>query len=565
MVTPLQVAGARHLDAQHEVVQVRPVLHRLADRCAVHQHLLGHLGDHQAASVLVPAGLPLVGALALDGAVLVLPDVVVHVAQVHAPVAHLLQVQPGHVHPPCTCLIHTLHVGAGYAHRDAVGVDLHQRQAADLHQALGQQAQQQLPVERDRHGEQRVVEHAELVVAVAVHAVERELQHGALAALLGVLLALLEQIAVDRHEVLAQVRRVELVGDGQVRVVAGDVEVDDDVLVVRLHHHVLQRAVDAAQAEDEREPVDRGREIREDALGLGDRLRLEPVQHPDELGLLERDPQQDGVLQVDHRARGLPRRASIGAEVVAGDAGLLQAQREVLLADLGVVEVQPVLARVLDREVFAEPQHVRGQVVEEPRGLDIVLVVALEHVHLVMGQRGADLEGQVLDGVHAQVELQRLEAGGAGLVVEVVDLVEVDLLHDAVAGLDRVQPAVVIVLALDDGLRLAVQRLRVRLTHLHQGVQDGVVEADVVEACHAGVAISEVAHELDNLPGLVAPLADLEHQLDGCLDVHHRQREDVGERLAVVHPIVHADTSQLLLPSAHEMQGTTSGSSSVVA
>ncbi|OBQ31912.1 MAG: hypothetical protein AN487_23370 [Anabaena sp. CRKS33] len=60
-----------------------------------------------------------------------------------------------------------------------------------------------MPVERNRHGEQRVVEHAEAVVAVAVHAIQSQLEHGAFAALLGILLALLEQVAVDRHELLA--------------------------------------------------------------------------------------------------------------------------------------------------------------------------------------------------------------------------------------------------------------------------------------------------------------------------------------------------------------------------
>ena len=110
-------------------------------------------------------------------------------------------------------------MSARHPHGQAVRVHLDQAQPGDRHQPFGQQAQQQLPVERDAHGEQRVVEDRELVVAVTVDAVQRQLQHGAFSGLLGVLLALLEQVLVDGDELFAEVGRVKPIRDCQVRIV----------------------------------------------------------------------------------------------------------------------------------------------------------------------------------------------------------------------------------------------------------------------------------------------------------------------------------------------------------
>ena len=173
-----EVAAARHLGAKHEVHDVGPLLHGLPDRRILDQHLLGHLGDHERPSVLVPLHVPLVCALALDATTLVLREVVVHVTDEHAPVHRLLEVQPGARLPRCAGHVHEPLVLTGHPHGQAIGVHLDQPQTGDVHQPFGQQAQQQLPVERDAHGEQRVVEHTELIVAVAVDAVQGQLQHG---------------------------------------------------------------------------------------------------------------------------------------------------------------------------------------------------------------------------------------------------------------------------------------------------------------------------------------------------------------------------------------------------
>ena len=162
-------------------------------------------------------------------------DVVVHIAHHHGLVDRLLEVQAGLVLPGCASSIHKVLVSPSDPHGQAIGVYLDDAQG-DLHQRLGQQAQQQLTVERDGHGEQRIVEHAELVVAVAVDPVERQLEHGRLCRLLGVGLALLEQLVIDDNELLAQMRRVEPVGDGKVWVVRGDIQVNDDVLIIGLDH-----------------------------------------------------------------------------------------------------------------------------------------------------------------------------------------------------------------------------------------------------------------------------------------------------------------------------------------
>ena len=127
--------------------------------------------------VLVPVHVVLIRTLALGAATLVDRDVVVHVTDHHGLVDGLLKVQPGAKLPRCAGHVHEQLVLTGHLDRQAIGVDLDQAQPGDVHQPLGQQTQQQLPVERDAHGEQRVVEHGELVVAVTVHTVERQLQH----------------------------------------------------------------------------------------------------------------------------------------------------------------------------------------------------------------------------------------------------------------------------------------------------------------------------------------------------------------------------------------------------
>ena len=159
---------------------------------------------------------------------------------------------------------------------------------------------------------------------------------------------------------------------------------------------------------------------------------------------------------MDHGARGLPRPTTIGAKVVAGHACFLQPHDEIVLADLRVVVVREV-APVLRTQLAAEANHVKRVVVERLGLRYVVLVVPAQHLGLLSGQHGAHGERQVLNAVGAHVELQRLQARGSRLVVEVMDAVQVYLWHHAVAGLDMVQPAVVIVVpAGDDGLRFEV-------------------------------------------------------------------------------------------------------------
>ena len=310
------------------------------------------------------------------------------------------------------------------------------------------------------------------------------------------------------------------------------------MLGIGLDHRGLQRTVDAPEAEDEREPIDLRGQVREDPLRLGDRLRLEPVQHPGELGVLERDPRQDGVAQRDARARGLPGRAAIGSELVAGHTCLFELHHEVVLADLRVVVVREV-APVGAGQLAAKRDHVERVLVEPLRLAHVVLVVAPQHSGLLARQHRAHGEGQVLDAVRAHVELKGLQARGSRLVVEVVDQVQIHLGHHAVGGLDPVQPAVILALGADDRLRLAVQGVGVCAPHAQQGVQDRVVEADAVEPDHAGTLLREGLDEIHDLPGVVAPRADLEVQPNGELGVLHGHREDVGVRLQVVDVVVH--------------------------
>ena len=200
--------------------------------------------------------------------------------------------------------------------------------------------------------------------------------------------------------------------------------------------------MNTAQSKYKFKVVDPGDEVSEDALGFGDDLLLEPAQHPVELGLLERDPRQDGVLERDCRALGLPGCAPLVRVVVAGDPSLLEFHHEVVLADLRVVVVDEV-AVVLVRQLLAEFEHVKRVLVERLGLRHVVPVVLLEHGHLGLRQRGAHLERQVFNVVATHVELQYLQTGGACLVVEVVNLVQVDLRHEAVRRVDLVRPLAV--------------------------------------------------------------------------------------------------------------------------
>ena len=149
---------------------------------------------------------------------------------------------------------------------------------------------------------------------------------------------------------------------------------------------------------------------------------------------------------MDYRALGLPGCTTSRAEVVAGDPCLLQLQDEELFTDLRVVVVDPVLTGVLAHHLLAERDHL-GSVLVERLGLRyVMLVVPLEHFDLLTSQRGAHLERQILDAVRAHVELKRLQTCGAGLVVEVVDLVQVHLLNIAVSRVDLMRPLVILIL-----------------------------------------------------------------------------------------------------------------------
>ena len=122
--------------------------------------------------------------------------------------------------------------------------------------------------------------------------------------------------------------------------------------------------MDATQTENESEARDSTSDIIENSFSLGDRLRLQPLQHPLELGLLEREPRQDGVTERDARPTGLPGLATLRPIVVALHPGALQLHDEVVLADLGVVVVDPVTPGILAAQLLAEPDQVEGFEIE---------------------------------------------------------------------------------------------------------------------------------------------------------------------------------------------------------
>ena len=221
--------------------------------------------------------------------------------------------------------------------------------------------------------------------------------------------------------------------------------------------------MDATQSEYKLEVLDVGNQVLEHTLGLGDVLLLEPLEHLGELEVLERDPRQDCVLQRDHRTPGLPGCATTWPKLVAVHTGLLELHHEEVLADLRVVVVHEV-ALVLGSQLLAETDHVR-RLAQECLGLvNVIGVVPLEHLDLLKCQHGADLERQLLDAARTHVELQHLQTGGPGLVVEVVDLEQVDLLHEPLAGLDVMGPPGFIIRT-NDGHRLCVQSLRIGCAH----------------------------------------------------------------------------------------------------
>ena len=264
--------------------------------------------------------------------------------------------------------------------------------------------------------------------------------------------------------------------------------------------------------------------------------------------MLERDPRQDGVLECDARAPGLPGLATLGAVVIARDTGRFQLHDEVVLADLRVVVVHEV-ALIACSQFFPEPDRLGAVVVELPGLQDIVPVVLLEHGHLVLREHGAHGEREVGDVVRSHVELQHFEPGAACPVVEVVDQEQVELVCQAVSRFDHVHPAVVI-LRLDDRLRLVVQGLGRGLTHATQGVQDRVIEADAVEPDHPGTEGLEPVDPLNDGTGVVAPVADLKGPLDGQVRVGRVEREDVHIRLDVPDDVVgHSLLSQMVSPA----------------
>ena len=145
-----------------------------------------------------------------------------------------------------------------------------------------------------------------------------------------------------------------------------------------------------------------------------------------------------------------------------------------------------------------------------------------------MGQGAADLERQVLNVVRAHIELKNLEAGSPCLVVEVVNLEQVNLIHIAVTGVNLVQPPLVTVLPVNDGLRLEVQGVGITVTHAEQGVQDGVIKAKTIEPDHPSVRPFEPHHKVNDGLGVIAPRAYLKCPLQGCITMLDCHREYIG-------------------------------------
>ena len=100
----------------------------------------------------------------------------------------------------------------------------------------------------------------------------------------------------------------------------------------------------------------------------------------------------------------------------------------------------------------AELDHRQRVLVELFRLSDIVQVVRPERLDLARGNHGSRGERQIGDALGAHGELEHLETRGAGFVVEVMNLVEVDLRYQTVIDRDDVGKPVLFVLRLDDRL-----------------------------------------------------------------------------------------------------------------
>ena len=87
---------------------------------------------------------------------------------------------------------------------------------------------------------------------------------------------------------------------------------------------------------------------------------------------------------------------------------------------------------VLNRQLLTEPNHIQRLVVEQLGLCYVMPVVLLQLFHLLTGQVGAHLERQILDVIGAHIELQHLQAGSSGFIVEMVDFKQVDLIDISV-------------------------------------------------------------------------------------------------------------------------------------
>ena len=192
---------------------------------------------------------------------------------------------------------------------------------------------------------------------------------------------------------------------------------------------------------------------------------------------------------------------------------------------------------VLARQGLPELDHRPTLVIERLGRFDVVPAVTAQHVHLVMGQVCSDLERQILHVVHPHVELQDLETGGPCPVVEVVDLEQVQLLHDPVTRFDPVCPAI----PLDDCHGLVVKLTGRCPLHHVQHVDDRIIEPEVIEPHHPRTTVPHDLEHLDDLRRVVRPVADLIRPSGAILGILDVDLETVGKCFAVIDEVSHYD------------------------
>jgi hypothetical protein len=144
-----------------------------------------------------------------------------------------------------------------------------------------------LPIDSDSHGVFGVIERAIFIITIPIRGVEAKFEQVILRRTFRITEPLDLHPGVDIAELLPEMFRIDPVLNTKRRILAANISINDDVVIILIDYDVPKRSVNPPSTEDKNEVCHGAVDILKHPLGAGDDLGSEPVEDAVKFRMLE--------------------------------------------------------------------------------------------------------------------------------------------------------------------------------------------------------------------------------------------------------------------------------------